>query len=160
MESKFVQAGPVRLQYFEQGHGLETLVLVHGYSSSAAIWRYTLENLSPDRFRVIVLNNRGAGESDRSPNEEDYSVETFAGDLFNVAEALGLEGFTPVGHSMGGATVAQFALEHQARIGALVLMNSTPSMAGPYKTAGKRNCGSPCVARSRRPATWALMLPT
>ncbi len=131
MESKFVQAGPVRLEYFEQGHGLDALVLVHGYASSAAIWRYTLEHLSEDRFRVIVLNNRGAGESDRSSaegpfNEEDYSVETFADDLHNATEALGLNGFTLVGHSMGGATVAQFALDHQARIKGLVLMNPTP----------------------------------
>ena len=133
MESKFVQAGPVRLQYFEQGHGPDTLVLVHGYASSAAIWRYTLENLSEGRFRVIVLNNRGAGESDRAPsdgpfNEGDYSVETFADDLFNATEALGLEGYTLVGHSMGGATVTQFALEHQDRIKGLVLMNPAPLM--------------------------------
>ena len=126
MESKFVQAGPVKLQYLEHGHGLDTLVLVHGYASSAAIWRYTLENLSPDRFRVIVLNNRGAGESDRTPNEEDYTVETFADDLFNVADALRLDGFTLIGHSMGGATVTQFALEHQDRIKGLVMMNSAP----------------------------------
>ncbi|MED5588945.1 MAG: alpha/beta hydrolase, partial [Chloroflexota bacterium] len=128
MESKFVQAGPVRLQYFEQGHGPDTLVLIHGYASSAAIWRYTLENLSEGRFRVIVLNNRGAGDSDRASsagpfNEEDYSVETFADDLFNATEALGLEGYTLVGHSMGGATVTRFALEHQDRIKGLVLMN-------------------------------------
>ena len=126
MESKFVQAGPVKLQYFEHGHGLDVLFLVHGYASSAAIWRYTLENLSPDRFRVIALNNRGAGESDRTPNEDDYTVETFADDLFNVAEALRLDGFTLIGHSMGGATVAQFGLEHQDRIKGLVLMNSAP----------------------------------
>ncbi|MEE3168440.1 MAG: alpha/beta hydrolase, partial [Chloroflexota bacterium] len=133
MESKFVQAGPVRLQYFEQGHGPDTLVLIHGYASSAAIWRYTLENLSEGRFRVIVLNNRGAGDSDRASsagpfNEEDYSVETFADDLFNATEALGLEGYTLVGHSMGGATVTRFALEHQDRIKGLVLMNPTPLM--------------------------------
>ena len=133
MESKFVQAGPVRLQYFEQGHGPDTLVLIHGYASSAAIWRYTLENLSEGRFRVIVLNNRGAGESDRASsdgpfNEEDYSVETFADDLFNATEALGLDGYTLVGHSMGGATVTRFALEHQDRIKGLVLMNPTPLM--------------------------------
>jgi branched-chain amino acid transport system permease protein len=126
MESKFIQAGPVRLQYFEQGHGLDTLVLVHGYASSAALWRYTMDYLSEDRFRVIAINNRGAGESERTPNEEDYSVETFAGDLFNVAEALQLDGFTLVGHSMGGATVAKFALEHQDRIKGLVLLNSAP----------------------------------
>ena len=131
MESRFVQAGQVRLEYFEQGHGLDTLVLVHGYASSAAIWRYTLEFLSEERFRVIVLNNRGAGNSDRASadgpfKEDDYSVETFAKDLFNAMEALGLDGYTLVGHSMGGATVAQYALEHQDRIKGLVLMNPAP----------------------------------
>ena len=131
MESRFVQAGQVRLEYFEQGHGLDTLVLVHGYASSAAIWRYTLEFLLEERFRVIVLNNRGAGNSDRASadgpfKEDDYSVETFAKDLFNATEALGLEGYTLVGHSMGGATVAQYALEHQDRMKGLVLMNPAP----------------------------------
>ena len=131
MESRFVQAGQVRLEYFEQGHGLDTLVLVHGYASSAAIWRYTREFLSEERFRVIVLNNRGAGNSDRASadgpfKEDDYSVETFAKDLFNATEALGLEGYTLVGHSMGGATVAQYALEHQDRIKGVVLMNPAP----------------------------------
>ena len=131
MNSKFVQAGPFRLEYFEQGKGLDTLVLVHGYASSAALWRYTLEHLSEERFRVIVLNNRGAGNSDRASSdgpfqEEDYSVETFADDLFNAVEALGLDGFTLVGHSMGGATVAQFALEHQNLLKGLVLMNPAP----------------------------------
>ncbi len=131
MESKFVQAGQVRLEYFEQGHGLDTWVLVHGYASSAAIWRYTLEFLSEERFRLIVLNNRGAGNSDRASadgpfKEEDYSVETFAEDLFKATEALGLDGFTLVGHSMGGATVARYALEHQERIKGLVLMNPAP----------------------------------
>ena len=126
MESKFVQAGSVRLQYFEHGHGSDTMVLVHGYASSAAIWRYTLENLPPNRFQVIVLNNRGAGESGRTTDEEDYTVETLADDLFNVVEALRLDGFTLVGHSMGGAVVAQFALKFQDRIKGLVLMDSAP----------------------------------
>jgi len=131
MDSKFVQAGPFRLEYFEQGKGLDTLVLVHGYASSAALWRYTLEHLSEERFRVIVLNNRGAGNSDRASSdgpfqEEDYSVETFADDLFHAVETLGLDGFTLVGHSMGGATVAQFALEHQNLLKGLVLMNPAP----------------------------------
>ena len=54
-------------------------------------------------------------------------METFAEDLFNVAEALNLDGFTLVGHSMGGATVTQFALDHQDRIKGLVLLNSTPA---------------------------------
>ncbi len=132
MESKFVQSGPVRLEYFEQGHGLDVVVLVHGYSTSAAIWAYTLEYMSPERFSVITLNNRGAGNSDRASadgtpfSEEDYSVETLADDLFNVANALNLDGFTLVGHSMGAATATQFALQHQNLIKGLVLINCAP----------------------------------
>ena len=130
MESKFVQTGKVSLEYFEQGDASETLLLVHGYQSSAAIWRYTLECLPEDRFHVIVLNNRGAGQSDQSSsdgrfNEDDYSVETFSEDLFNAVDVLNLEKFTLIGHSMGGATVAQFALEHQFRATCLVISRLT-----------------------------------
>ena len=132
MESRFVQAGPVKLQYFEEGDGPETIVLVHGYASSAALWRYTIEHLSSEgsagspRFRVIAINNRGAGDSERSGGEEGYTVQSFAEDLHNAVSALGLTDFILVGHSMGGATVTQFSVEHQDMLRALVLLNSAP----------------------------------
>lgn len=126
MESKFVQAGEIRLQYYLHGQGPETVLLVHGFVSSARLWRLAMERMDPSRFRVIALNNRGAGESQRTALESDYSVESFAGDLRNVVEALGLDGFTLVGHSMGGATAAQYALGAQERLKALVLLNPAP----------------------------------
>ena len=124
MESDFVQAGQSRLQYYQQGNGPETVVLVHGYASSAALWRLTIEKLGLDeKFRVIAINNRGAGDSSRSTSEAGYTVETFAFDLFNAVQVLGLRDFTLVGHSMGGATVTRFSLEHQDLLKALVLVN-------------------------------------
>ena len=127
MEAKFVQAGSVRLEYFEAGEGSETVVLVHGYASNAAIWRYTIQGLAEkENLRIIALNNRGAGESDRTESEADYSVETFAADLYNAVRALGLSDFTLVGHSMGGATVAEYSVAHQDTLKALVLLNSAP----------------------------------
>lgn len=133
MESKFVQAGEVKLQYYEHGHGTEAVLLVHGYVSSARFWQLTMEQMDPARFRVIALNNRGAGDSDHSPTEDAYTAESFAQDLHNVVEALGFDGFTLVGHSMGGATVAQYALAHQARIKALVLLNAVPLLGSPLE---------------------------
>ena len=132
METKFVQAGAVRLQYYEEGDGPETIVLVHGYASSAILWRYTIEQLARERlngaarYRIIAFNNKGAGESGRADSEDGYTVEAFAADLHNAVTALGLNDFILVGHSMGGATVTQFALAHQDMLRALVLLNSAP----------------------------------
>ncbi len=127
MESKFVQAGPVKLQYLEEGSGPETVVLVHGYASNAVIWRYTVERLNHGGdFRIIAFNNRGAGDSDRSDSENGYTVQTYAEDLFNAVTTLGLSDFHLVGHSMGGATVTQFTMAHQDLLKSLVLLNSAP----------------------------------
>lgn len=127
MQTGLVSVGPVELQYFEDGSGPETVVLVHGYASSAALWRLTQERLAGlGGFRVIALNNRGAGGSGRTAAADDYTVPAFAADLYAAVSALGLSGFTLVGHSMGGATVAQFALEHPGLLKGLVLLNSTP----------------------------------
>ena len=132
METGFVQAGPVQLQYYEEGDGPETIVLVHGYASSALLWRYTIEHLGRERlgnsarFRVIAFNNRGAGDSVRADSEDGYTVESFAVDLHNAVSALGLNDFILVGHSMGGATVTQFSLAHQDLLRGLVLLNSAP----------------------------------
>ena len=126
MESAFVQAGDVKLQYYQHGNGSEALVLVHGNISSGRMWHLTMEQMDPARFRVIALNNRGAGDSQRSPSEDAYTVESFARDLHNVVEALGLDNLTLAGHSLGGATVTEYALNHHSRLKGLVLLNSLP----------------------------------
>lgn len=136
MQSAFVQAGSVRLQYFEHGIGPETIVLVHGYTASARIWSAMQERLDPARFRVLALNNRGAGDSDRSTDEADYAVEAFARDLFAAVSTLGLRDFHLVGHSMGGATVSRFALDHQPLLKSLVLLDPAPLASRPALPPG------------------------
>ena len=126
MDSAMVRAGEVDLQYFSQGTGPETVVLIHGYTMNARLWQLTMEKMDPTAYRIIALNNRGAGDSARTPSEDDYSVESFATDLANAVEALGLNNFSLVGHSMGGATVTQYALNDQSRLKKLVLLNPAP----------------------------------
>ena len=59
MRPDLVQAGAVKLQYFEHGTGPELLMLVHGYQTSGRIWRLVQEALDPSRFRSLAFNNRG-----------------------------------------------------------------------------------------------------
>jgi branched-chain amino acid transport system permease protein len=119
----FAQLSKVRLEYFQHGEGAERVLLMHGFQASAAIWRLVQEALPADRYTSIAINNRGAGGSEAPPREEDFSVQIFATDAFELVTQLGWRDFTLVGHSLGGATVAQFAVDHPGLIKGLVLLD-------------------------------------
>ena len=161
METGFVQAGGTRLQSFSHGVGDEIVVFVHGYSASGRIWRLVQEALNPERYRSIALSNRGAGDSDRTNREEDYTVEAFAADLFGAIRTLDLRNFTLVGHSMGAATVTQFALDHQSVLKALVLLDPAPLDARARSTppgGGERRQSISDVDDARAPAEFLQAL--
>ena len=117
------QLSKVRIEYFQHGEGPERVVLIHGFQASAAIWRLVQEALPAARYTSIAINNRGAGGSEAPPREEDFSVQIFAADAFELVSKLGWRDFTLVGHSLGGATVAQFAVDHPDLIKGLVLLD-------------------------------------
>ena len=119
----FAQISKVRLEYFPHGHGPDRVVFIHGFQASARIWRMTQEALPAHRYTSIAINNRGAGASDAPADERDYSVEIFANDAFELVEQLGWSDFTLVGHSLGGATAAQFAVDHPGSLKGLVLLD-------------------------------------
>ena len=118
-----VQLEKVRLEYFRYGHGSEHVLLVHGYQASARIWQRVQELLPADRYTSIAINNRGAGASDAPPDDEDYGVQVFAADAHALTQQLGFDKFTLVGHSLGGATAAEFALNWPQQLKGLVLLD-------------------------------------
>lgn len=119
----FAQLSDVRLEFFPHGQGPEKVVFIHGYQASAPIWRMVQEALPADRYSSIAINNRGAGASDAPPEEADFTVQAFAADAFELVSQLGWRDFTLVGHSMGGATVAEFAVNHPDALKGLVLLD-------------------------------------
>ncbi len=119
----FTQLNQVRLEHFQFGHGPERVLLIHGFQASARIWQRAQELLPADRYTSVAINNRGAGQSDAPPDDTDYGVEIFARDAFEWTQRHGWSDFTLVGHSLGGATVAQFAVEHPELLKALVLLD-------------------------------------
>lgn len=126
LRQDFVQAGDVRLQYFEHGTGPQAVVLVHGYTASARIWAKFQPVFDDALFRSIAISNCGAGDSGRGVGPDDYTIQAFAADLYNAITALGLKDIILVGHSLGGGTAAQFALDHPELLRALVLLNPVP----------------------------------
>ena len=80
--------------------GAPDLVLLHGYTGHARSWDAFAQAMT-DRYRVLALDQRGHGESAWAPADR-YGVDDMADDLEAFVGALGLNGFTLLGLSMGG----------------------------------------------------------
>jgi pimeloyl-ACP methyl ester carboxylesterase len=150
MQTRFVEAGSVRLQYFEHGSGAETIVFVHGFTASGRIWAKVQRVLDEAAFHTIAFSNRGAGDSGHGITEDDYTVHAFARDLYAAVDALGLNNFTLCGHSLGAATATQFALDHPELLTALVLLNPVP-LDGKSWHAGWQDEMTAMFDEARRP---------
>lgn len=114
----------VTLRYIEADSG-DPLVMIPGWSQSAAEFRDNIPALA-EVARVIALDMRGHGESDRPPH--GYRVSRLAADLHDVLTALDLGNVTLLGHSMGSA-VAWCYLENYGagRIARLVVVDQAPA---------------------------------
>jgi pimeloyl-ACP methyl ester carboxylesterase len=117
------QLSKVKLEFLPHGEGPERVVFIHGFQASARIWQMTQAALPVDRYTSIAINNRGAGASDAPPDEADFSVPIFAEDAFELVTQLGWRDVTLVGHSLGGATAAQFAVDHPGLLKGLALLD-------------------------------------
>lgn len=101
----------------------EAIVFLHGFPESHRTWREVAPALARD-FRVIAPDQRGFAGSDKPEGVEAYRTERIVEDLIALADALGLERFTLVGHDWGGAVAWLAALRHPDRIGRLVIVNA------------------------------------
>ena len=127
VKSGWVTNGPNQLNYLEWGHpGKPALVLIHGIRGFAYTWRTVAERLQ-DRYHLIALNLRGHGDSGPSP-ERDYTFDLYASDVHALAEELGLNQFTIVGHSLGGRVAIAYAAQHPERSPAIVVVDIAPGL--------------------------------
>lgn len=95
-----------RIAYIVAGEGETTLVFIHGWSCDARYWRNQIPAFAED-YQVIALDLAGHGHS--SLNREDCTMLSFALDVKAVVDREHVERAILVGHSMGGAVIAEAA---------------------------------------------------
>ena len=124
----------VKIGYELTGDG-EPLVLVHGLAYDRAGWG-RLPTLLAQTFRVLLIDNRGVGESDAP--EGLYAVSQMAADVAAVLDGLGIERTNLFGVSLGGYIAQEFALTYPDRVQKLVLASTAPGgpNAHPMPAAG------------------------
>ena len=125
---EFVEVNDLKLHYREWGdsRSRHALLMLHGYASTSEMWTDVATDLARE-FRVIALDMRGYGQSDRA-EDMDYTRATQLEDLEAFVDAVGLRSLTLVGHSMGGALAICYAAEHPEVVTALVVVEAAPEV--------------------------------
>ncbi|MGH8619540.1 MAG: alpha/beta fold hydrolase [Burkholderiales bacterium] len=122
----FVNIRGANLHYLEAGAG-KPLIFFHSTPASAEFYRPQLEHFS-DRYRVIAVDLRGHGESEKPPGA--YRIGEFLDDYRALVAAFDLKDFVLAGCSVGGIVAQLYALEHGATLRGLVLIGSPCSRRG------------------------------
>jgi haloacetate dehalogenase len=119
----FVRANGVRLHVRTAGSG-PAVVLLHGYPQSAIMWRKIAPTLARTHS-VVVPDLRGYGESDKP--RDGYDKKTMARDIHDLMRTLGHERYAVVGHDRGARVAHRLALDHQAAVTKLCLLDIVPT---------------------------------
>src|SRR5258708_22204005 len=110
--------GAIEIAYLDEGEG-DPIVLVHGFASTKNVnWLYPtwVSELKKNGRRVIALDNRGHGDSQKLYDPEDYHIGTMAGDVSALMDHLNLERADIMGYSLGSRMTALLALHQPQRL--------------------------------------------
>ncbi|MFC8663894.1 alpha/beta fold hydrolase [Streptomyces sp. NPDC057199] len=111
----------VRLACRDWGGTGQPIVLLHGLAGHAGEWGVLARKLNP-RYRVVALDQRGHGASERHPR--DVSRAAYVADVIAVVDQLALRPPVLVGQSLGGHTAMLAAAAHPGLVRALVLVEA------------------------------------
>lgn len=126
----------VRLHYVEGGHG-RPILLIPGWPQSWYAWRLVMPLLAAQGRRVIAVDPRGMGDSDRPPS--GYDMNTAATDLHEFAHALGLLAHGPIdvaGHDIGTWIGHAYATEWPGDVRRLAVFDAALPGITPPAPAG------------------------
>ncbi len=128
-----VHANGIRQHFLRYGGqagaraGRDPVIIVPGITSPAVTWGFVGERFG-QQFDTYVLDVRGRGLSEAS-DTLDYSLDAQAADLLALAQALGLQRYSVVGHSMGGRIGVRAARTGDPALARLVMVD--PPVSGP-----------------------------
>jgi pimeloyl-ACP methyl ester carboxylesterase len=119
----------MQLHFQNYGQGAP-LIILHGLFGSLENWHSISQNLAAD-FQVFAVDQRNHG---RSHHAAEMSYQLMAEDLKEFMMSHQLEAVHLLGHSMGGKTAMQFALNYQDLVKKLIVVDIAARAYPPHHT--------------------------
>ncbi|QNF35496.1 alpha/beta hydrolase [Adhaeribacter swui] len=117
----FTSFDGAKIYYEVQGQG-QPVILLHGFRNTMQNWKTKLlyQDLIKNNFKVVVLDLRGNGQSEKPKTVAGYEKDAEARDVMGLATALGFKSYQIAGYSRGAIVTAKL-LTLDKRISAAVL---------------------------------------
>ena len=114
----------IRIRVVERGDAAAPpIVLVHGWGCTAYVFRFNISSLADAGYRVVALDLKGHGLSDKPAGKDEYTIDALVEHLRDALDALGLERPVLAGHSLGGSLAYHFAARYPGRVRGLGLLS-------------------------------------
>jgi len=114
----------VNIYYEVHGSG-PVILLTHGYSATAQMWKCQIEPLTK-KNTLVTWDMRGHGQSDYPADQSAYSEEATVGDMAAILDAVGARKAIIGGLSLGGYMSLAFYRTHPERTNALLIIDTGP----------------------------------
>lgn len=119
---RYAQLDDVRLHYVTGGpDDGEMVVLLHGWPQTWYTWRHVMPALAEDGYRVVAVDYRGAGESDKPLG--GYDKASMAGDIRALVHQLGATRIHLVGRDIGVMVAYAYAAQWPTEIVKLAMLD-------------------------------------
>jgi 2-succinyl-6-hydroxy-2,4-cyclohexadiene-1-carboxylate synthase len=160
MGSMFVQVNSVRLGVEQRGEARKSdpaLVMLHGFTGSAAGWGRHLDTFAAFGLRVIALDLLGHGQSDAPDDPQRYTIEHCQQDILAALQELGVSKGRAIllGYSMGGRIALYAAFSRFFR--ALILESASPGLEDPFERERRRISDETLAASIEREGVQAFI---
>ncbi|UWQ21400.1 alpha/beta fold hydrolase [Jannaschia sp. W003] len=147
---EFRSSDNLRLWYEDTGeHGGDgvPILCLSGLTRNSTDFDYVLPFLAGEH-RVIRLDYRGRGKSQRAPDHKTYTVPTEARDAVELLDHLGIDRAAILGTSRGGLIAMALSLTHKPRLAGVCLVDIGPELAPEGLEAIMGYVGQPPAAKT------------
>ena len=117
-----INANGVEIYYETRGEG-SSLLLITGWGGNLDSWSGNMIGLLAEKHRVIIMDNRGTGRSDKP--DSPYTMDMMAADAKGVLDSLGIKKAHVMGFSMGGAITQTFGIHYPETVLSLVICGAS-----------------------------------